>query len=84
MSSDIVRFATNLCVEQGREALSGPSWRGAGLVVIGGVFGVPMVALALAGGLLHFVHEQRFNRDLLFDLVARPADTLRRVPELAA
>jgi predicted metal-dependent phosphoesterase TrpH len=84
MSSDIVRFATNLCVEQGREAMSDPSWRRAGLLVVGGLFGLPMVATALAGGLLHFVHEQRFNRDLLFDLVARPADTLRRVPELAA
>ncbi len=54
------------------------------LVAFGGVFGLPLVAIALAGGLLHFVHEQRFNRDLLFDLVARPADTLRRAPELAA
>ena len=60
--------------------------RGAGLtfMAFGGVFGLPLVAIALAGGLLHFVHEQRFNRDLLFDLVARPADTLRRAPELAA
>ena len=60
------------------------SWRGVSLVAFGGLFGLPLVAIALAGGLLHFVHEQRFNRDLLFDLVARPADTLRRVPELAA
>ncbi len=84
MSSDIVRFATNLCVEQSREACRDLSWRGVSLVAFGGLFGLPLVAIALAGGLLHFVHEQRFYRDLLFDLVARPADTLLRVPELAA
>ncbi len=84
MSSDIVRFATNLCVEQGREAARSPlSWR-TPAVLVGGVIGLPLVAIALAGGFLHFVHEQRFNRDLLFDLVARPAETLRRLPELAA
>jgi predicted metal-dependent phosphoesterase TrpH len=84
MSSDIVRFATNLCVEQGREALRAPwSWRAPALLV-GGLLGLPLVAVALAGGFLHFVHEQRFNRDLLFDLVARPAETMRRLPELAA
>jgi predicted metal-dependent phosphoesterase TrpH len=84
MSSDIVRFATNLCVEHSREAARAPlSWR-TPAVLFGGVMGLPLVAIALAGGFLHFVHEQRFNRDLLFDLVARPAETLRRMPELAA
>lgn len=84
MSSDIVRFATNLCLEQGLEAARSPwSWR-VPAVLVGGMVGLPLVAVALAGGFLHFVHEQRFNRDLLFDLVARPADTLRRMPELAA
>ncbi len=85
MSSDIVRFATNLCLEQGREAVRPPwTWRDPALLMFGGAFGLPLVAVALAGGFLHFVHEQRFNRDLLFDLVARPADAVRRVPELAA
>jgi predicted metal-dependent phosphoesterase TrpH len=85
MSSDILRFATNLSLEQTRLAVRTPwSWRGPALVMAGAVVGVPLVAVALVGGFLHFVHEQRFNRDLLFDLVARPAETLRRVPELAA
>ena len=60
------------------------TWRTPALLMVGGVFGLPLVAVALAGGFLHFVHEQRFNRDLLFDLVARPAEAMRRVPELAA
>jgi len=85
MSSDILRFATNLSLEQTRLAVRAPwSWRGPALVMAGVVIGVPLVAVALVGGFLHFVHEQRFNRDLLFDLVARPAETLRRVRELAA
>jgi hypothetical protein len=45
---------------------------------------LPLVSIALAGAYLHFVMEERFNENLLFDLVARPAPTLRRVPELAA
>ena len=84
MSSDIVRFAANLSVEQAHDAWRYWSWRGAAFTMFGGVFGLPLVGVALVGGLLHFMHEQRFNRDLLFDLVARPADTLRRAPELAA
>ncbi len=85
MSSDILRFATNLCLEQGRDAVRSPwSWRGPALVTVAALLGLPLVAAALVGGLVHFVHEQRFNRDLLFDLVARPAETMRRMPELAA
>jgi predicted metal-dependent phosphoesterase TrpH len=84
MSSDILRFATNLCVEQTSDAMRGRgSWRTPALVAFGGLFALPLVAVALVGGFLHFVHEQRFNRELLFDLVARPAETLRRA-ELAA
>lgn len=84
MSSDIVRFAASLMAEQTSEAVRSPlTWRTPG-VICGGAFGLPLVAVALAAGVLHFVHEQRFNRDLLFDLVARPSDVRRRIPELAA
>jgi hypothetical protein len=31
-----------------------------------------------------FVYEERFNEQLLFDLVARPARVLTEVPKLAA
>lgn len=52
--------------------------------VFGGVLGLPLIALPLAGAYLHFVTEERFNRNLLYDLVARPARTLAAVPDLAA
>ena len=45
--------------------------------VLGGVLGLPLVCLPLAGALAHFILEQRFNRALLFDLVARPALKVR-------
>jgi hypothetical protein len=45
---------------------------------------LPLVSIALAAAYLHFVMEERFNENLLFDLVARPAPSLARVPELAA
>lgn len=53
-------------------------------MLFGGVFGLPLVSLALVGAYLHFVYEERFNENLLFDLVARPAPVRRRIPRLAA
>ena len=38
----------------------------------------------MAAPFVHFLHEQRFNRDLLYDLIARPERADRLVPELAA
>jgi len=84
MSSDIVRFAASLFAEHSLAAARRPlSWRTPG-VICGGVLGVPLLTVALATGLLHFLHEERFNRDLLFDLVSRPSDAVRRTAELAA
>jgi hypothetical protein len=40
--------------------------------------------VALAAAYLHFLGEERFNRNLLFDLVARPARVYQAVPDLAA
>jgi len=73
-----------LFAEQSLAAARRPlSWRTPG-VICGGVLGVPLLTVALATGLLHFLHEERFNRDLLFDLVSRPSDAVRRTAELAA
>lgn len=72
MSSDIARFATNLYREQAAGAVRDPlSVRP--LAALGAaVIGLPLLGIAVSAGLLHFVHEQRFNRDLLFDLLSRP------------
>jgi predicted metal-dependent phosphoesterase TrpH len=80
MASDIVRFASNFYRERGRLSLERPlDWR-TQTVLTCAVVGAPLVAVPLVLAAGHFVLESRFNRSLLFDLVAQPA---RRVPELA-
>lgn len=84
MSSDIVRFATNLLCEQATDAVRAPLTMRGPAVVGASLIGLPLLVLALTVGVLHFVHEQRFNRDLLFDLVARKHTPAPRPVELAA
>ncbi len=58
-------------------------WRGYAFT-FGGILGLPIVPVLMAAPFVHFLHEQRFNRDLLYDLIARPERADRLVPELAA
>jgi predicted metal-dependent phosphoesterase TrpH len=84
MGSDVFRFAGNFYREQAQRVVQRPlSWR-SHAALFGGVLGLPLVPLALVGAYLHFVYEERFNENLLFDLVARPAPALAHVPGLAA
>ena len=84
MGSDVCRFAANFFLDQAAGIQRGPlNWRPYALL-FGGALGLPLVSVAFVGAYLHFVYEERFNQDLLFDLVARPARVLPRVPELAA
>jgi predicted metal-dependent phosphoesterase TrpH len=84
MASDIVRFATNLYQEQTSEMLRAPLSVRTPAMLGAAVFGFPLLAVAVGTGVLHFVHEQRFNRDLLFDLLSRPYEAHRLAVELAA
>jgi len=84
MSSDILRFAGNCFGEHALGALRAPASRHLRPALMGGLLGLPLLATALACGFLHFVHEERFNQDLLFDLVKRPGDVVRQVPRLVA
>jgi predicted metal-dependent phosphoesterase TrpH len=84
MASDMLRLAGGFYHDRFKQLTERPfDWR-AHAFVFGGVLGLPLVALPLAGAYVHFLTEERFNRDLLYDLVARPAQTRARVPELAA
>lgn len=84
MASDMLRLASGFYQDRFKQLAERPlDWR-AHAFVFGGVLGLPLVALPLAGAYAHFLTEERFNRDLLYDLVARPAQTKARVPELAA
>lgn len=84
MASDVFRFAGNFYLDNADRVRREPlGWRSHAWL-FGGVLGLPLVPVALVGAYLHFVTEERFNEDLLFDLVARPAPTAAQVPELAA
>ena len=84
MGSDVFRFAGSFFLEQLGHVRDRPlDWRSHALL-FGGVFGFPLVSLALAGAYLHFLYEERFNQNLLFDLVAHPAPFQAHMPKLAA
>lgn len=73
MASDICRFMTNMYGEHGLQFLKRPwLWKRQAMVA-GLAAGSPLIAVALGTALVHFVLEARFNRDLLFDIVRRPA-----------
>jgi hypothetical protein len=80
MASDMLRLATGFYIDRFSMLARSPfNWRRQAFVV-GGLLGLPLVALPLAAALGHFILEERFNRALLFDLVKRPAT---RIPEAA-
>lgn len=84
LAEDILRFSGSFYGEHLSNVVRRPhDWR-AQAYWWGGVCGLPLIPVALAGAYLHFLGEERFNRNLLFDLVASPARTRHAVPELAA
>lgn len=86
MASDMLRFAGRFYEERFVRLARTPHRWPTHAFVVGGLIGLPLICLPLVGALLHFVEEDRFNRDLLFDLVASP-DLARRavgvLPEVA-
>jgi predicted metal-dependent phosphoesterase TrpH len=84
MAEDILRFSGSFYRECVSAVATSPLDSRAHLRLWGGVLGLPLVPVALVGAYVHFLKEERFNRNLLFDLVARPAGTIRSVPHLAA
>jgi predicted metal-dependent phosphoesterase TrpH len=73
MASDICRMATGFYVDRVRRLVSSPAdWRRHAMLA-GGLLALPLIAVPLAVALGHFILEDRFNRNLLVDLVARPA-----------
>jgi hypothetical protein len=82
MASDMLRFAGRFYEERGRLLLEEPwAWRRHAFV-IGGIVGLPLLCLPLVGAMMHFVEEARFNRALLFDLVAHPRSARLARPRL--
>lgn len=84
LAEDMLHLAFGFYRERVRNLVRQPMRWQPHAFVFGGVLGLPLVALPLAGAYLHFVMEERFNRNLLYDLVRRPARVLAAVPDLAA
>jgi hypothetical protein len=84
LAADMLWFAAGFYAERFANLARNPMRWQTHAFVFGGVLGLPLVALPLAGAYLHFVMEERFNRTLLYDLVRRPARALATVPDLAA
>lgn len=80
MASDMLRFAGRFYEERTIGLLKAPHRVAAHAFVIGGILGLPLLCLPLMGAVLHFLEEDRFNRSLLFDLVAHPALAHRSQP----
>jgi predicted metal-dependent phosphoesterase TrpH len=79
MASDMLRLAAGFYEDRVKLLAQAPfNWRRHAFV-LGGVIGLPLVAVPLAAALAHFILEERFNRALLFDLVKRPAVRLAEV-----
>ena len=78
MASDIIRIATGFYQERIGDLARKPlNWR-SHAIAVGAVAGLPLLTIPLVLAAAHFMLEDRFNRSLLFDLVARPAG--RAVP----
>ena len=69
MMSDMWRFAGNFMSEAVTTTTASPAdWRGYART-FGGILALPIVPVLMAAPFVHFLHEQRFNRDLLYDLI---------------
>lgn len=83
MAADICRVATSFYRDRIRMVVEKPAdWR-RHAVLAGALLGMPLVCVPLAVALGHFVLEDRFNRELLVDLVARPVPRVHEWPEIA-
>jgi predicted metal-dependent phosphoesterase TrpH len=73
MASDIVRIASGFYAERLGDVVRRPLHWQSHAIAAGGLIGLPLLAVPLVLAAAHFMLEERFNRTLLFDLVARPA-----------
>ena len=83
MMSDMWRFTGNFLSESATTMANAPAdWRGYA-ATFGGVFALPLIPALMVAPFIHFLHEQQFNRDLLYDLIAKPSVADRLATELA-
>jgi predicted metal-dependent phosphoesterase TrpH len=75
MVSDIIRVASSFYRETASDFVSKPlQWRSHAVMAFG-LAGLPLITIPLVVAAGHFMLEDRFNKSLLVDLVARPASS---------
>ncbi len=83
LANDIVRAAAGFYSDRFRMLVQRPWCWDCHALWWCGLAAMPVVAIPLLLAVAHFVREARFNRGLLFDLVAQPASAAVRLPEAA-
>ncbi len=73
LSNDIVRLTARLYGDNFVKLIEQPmNWRRE-LMMICLTLGLPLTTIAIVGSIVHYLRDEQFNRSLLFDLVAQPA-----------
>jgi len=71
LASDILRVTANFYADGVVKLIENPlKWKRQ-LMVLCSTLGLPLTTVGLAGAYVHYIQDQRFNNDLLVDLVAR-------------
>jgi hypothetical protein len=76
LSSDIVRIAASFCSDGIVRFVRNPLGRQDPLLALACLMGIPLTLMSLAGAIVHLMLEERFNRSLLFNLIAEPAPSV--------
>lgn len=74
LASDIIRVTTNFWINGIEKLIESPlDWKQQ-LQVLCTTLGLPLTAAGLIGAFVHFIQDEKFNNDLLLDIVARSSD----------
>jgi hypothetical protein len=74
LASDIVRVTANFYADGIVKLIQSPlDWRRQ-LTIVCSALGLPLTMVALVAAYIHCIQDERFNNELLIDLVARPFD----------
>ena len=80
LASEILRLTARFYAEGVTRLIEHPlDWRRQ-LTVVCSTLGLPLAVVAIVGSLIHYIQDERFNHNLLFDLVARPSEPVSRPP----
>jgi len=76
LGADILRLTTRFYADGIVGLIEQPlKWQNL-LMVLGATLGLPLTTIALAGSVIHYIRDQRFNRNLLVDLLAEQTEAV--------